>query len=85
MHYSMDPTNWVKAMRLLNITFERDARNVRLSLCTEDMSYIGSDIMHVDCIELVNTMVNIRVEFVKRSANMVVHCLVRAAYSMCSF
>lgn len=64
---------------------KNNARNVVNGLlrCADDMSYIG--IISSDCMDSINTMVNVCVEFVKKSSTMVVHCLARTAYSMSGF
>ncbi|XP_030497977.2 uncharacterized protein LOC115713630 [Cannabis sativa] len=79
--------SWIKEKGWQRIILEADSLVVvqALESNVEMQSVFGSVI--VDCINLLNSLVNVYVRFVKRSANNTAHCLARGAcyWSDCIF
>uniref|UniRef100_A0A803PEZ1 RNase H type-1 domain-containing protein n=1 Tax=Cannabis sativa TaxID=3483 RepID=A0A803PEZ1_CANSA len=79
--------SWIKEKGWQRIILETDSLVVvqALESNVEMQSIFGSVI--IDCINLLNSLVNVYVRFVKRSANNTAHCLARGAcyWSDCIF
>ena len=74
--------SWLKHMQLPRVIVEMDSQMVYKALKSTSLYASPFAMLIADCQKLVSNMVNLKLSFVKRSANSVAYSVARASCSM---